>query len=506
MMARNEPGGGVRARGVRRAAFSLAEMMIALVILGLGLLFIASAIPAGVEYTRQTVDLTSAESAAREALETLRGYVRTSTTLIRTGPAIGPARRDAFVRPRVNQAGFPVVLDGQAGAEPFLKVRPLIGMNIDLTPGASNRFVERADEVERLLREGSAFPALLTPLGIAADPAQQNLPGLNTDFLGSLSLNAQPALPSVARVFPLVTVDNGLRVGWGTGGLPGFFDDVFEARPVYDSLQNAGPGDSVLGSETRKAADSRVVWTALYRRVQYQLSGPDLLVGTADDRAGNPSLYEMIVVVCRRPSTTHRFPRQDMDVAFSTPRALQADPNGTDRLIPEPWLVELRVPPPNTYAPSVTWVNGAPDRAITSTTVPPVQRFFLQNASGVTPADGLLPVGSVLIPAVNNVNYNPFDAVSATELFGFIPHSPDGLPIYTVVERPDASTVLVSNESEMYPWYAGPSVGGAWRFLFWVIPPAFTERDGNGQPVFERVSPVLTVRRQVVRVPVISGP
>jgi hypothetical protein len=102
----------------------------------------------------------------------------------------------------------------------------------------------------------------------------------------------------------------------------------------------------------------------------------------------------------------------------------------------------------------------------------------------------------MFVPAVNDhlPSNNPL-----LRRAGFVPHAPDALPIYEVVERPDDTTVIVKNNG-FYPWVAGGLNAQAWPV--WVIPPAFREREPpnmGGQPVYERRSPILAVARRYIR-------
>ena len=111
----------------------------------------------------------------------------------------------------------------------------------------------------------------------------------------------------------------------------------------------------------------------------------------------------------------------------------------------------------------------------------------------------LLPVGSVFIPAFNDARYANLATGSDTRLSGFVPNAPEALPIYEVVDRPDDETVIVENNAH-YPWVASGNPGDTQYWPVWVIPPAFIEREPgpNGQPIYERTSPVLKVIRRVV--------
>lgn len=491
----------------RRLAFSLAEMMIALVILGLGLIFIAAALPVGVEYTRRTAELAQAEAAGQSALDTLQQHVRTARFGVRhqygTFPVASPPRLDMIFRSRQGLAtqGYPLV--PEVNTSPRIKVRPLIAANIDLTPGAlpptGSRGREVPDSGEELLRAIFASPDINFPQHFPPIPlpltANVDLPAVGERLFDN------PTLTAAARVYPPISSD--LR----RGVLP-FIQNAsgekYASTPLRDEFEDATNPVIDLGREARKLLDRRVVWTAFYRRVSYTLPAPNAIYdgavvlpnGQPAVRPGDPLTYEFIVVLCRRQTDNHRFARQDGS-AFPAlvgagspqqPRAMSPGVSGalgSDRLAPEPWLVSFTsLPTPGAGVQFQTlgrdWDPNNPHR----TTL----RFFCTPELG-----SILPVGSVLIPAMNDVG------AAGTQRVGFVPNLPDALPIYEVIDRPDATTVVVRGNG-VYPWLnngVNPR-----EFLFWTIPPAFTDRPNAGsQPVWERRSPILSVVRRVVRLP-----
>jgi len=457
-----------------RSAFSLAELMIAIVILGLGLLFIAAALPVGLSYTRDTLDLAAGEAASEYALDTVEQSLRTSGSLVYTAAGGTEYRLDNLFHPRDNTGNL------EPGHEPLIKVRPLIASNVDATPGVSptREFGDLGEELIRMW------------LGASIDLSEVDY---GPASLRSLFQN--PVLASVARVYPPVSPIAPFRQY-------DFFNDLPNYRMYL--TRNAALPTGVAPPERGKALDRRVVWTAFYRRVSYD-PGPDLTLGNADD-ASDPLLYEVIVVVVRRPSVNHRFPRQDARSPLNIPRAVSADPLGIglDRLAPTPWLVTFDVsvaagvalPLLNEPADYVTILGPPDDRVLQP---PPPTGFFIERPtltfrctlppSGQVGLGALLPVGSIFIPAVNWWNgRGP----------GFVPHAPDALPIYEVVDRPDDTTVIVKNNG-FYPWVNVLGGQTAAHWPVWVIPPAFRERDSTGQPVFERRSPILAVARRYIR-------
>ncbi|RMF72898.1 MAG: type II secretion system protein, partial [Planctomycetota bacterium] len=164
---------------IRRMAFSLAELMIALVILGIGLLFIAAALPVGVEYAKRNVDRAAAEAAGVYAANTIEQYVRTSRLLVDSAYLqfnVTPVpRTDAIFRPRwlppgasVDPLNFVPRVDlsdpdpaNWIDYEPLIKVRPFVMRNISFD-GATRHIVDACENV---------IEAYIATLGISLSAA-----------------------------------------------------------------------------------------------------------------------------------------------------------------------------------------------------------------------------------------------------------------------------------------------------------------------------------------------
>lgn len=544
-------------------AFSLAEMMIALVILGLGLLFIAAALPAGLEYSRSTVDTAAADEAVQHAMETVLQGLRTSRALtsdpsepvVAIGATKPPARaalytvgsarrRDGIFRPRMNlpDATYPLyrpLLRAPAippptispappaaqvpplDYEPKIKVRPLTLGNMAMTSNPP-RGTKIVDDGESLIQLYVQTVAVFVP---PPDwlPEYDLSPG---DSLAGASpwfgLLQNPPFSGVTRVFPPIEPRAPFRP-------EDFFNDAPEYRTfAVRSAADDVSGDLLLDGETigerLKAIERRVGWTAFYRRVAYTARTlHDPSSATVGDEyyyfePADALTYEVIIVVTRRATVNHRFAAQRIDdgavaSTFSDPQAVNpatigsddlSRHRGADRALPTPWLVTFSgartsLPIPNDttapYAYDVTLsrLDTASDRVLNpdpaAFTPPPKLTFVCSPA-----LDGLLPVGSIVIPAANDdYNWAPL-----TRQAGFVPHVPAQLPIYEVIERPDATTVIVKNNG-VYPWVA--PTAGAIDFPVWIIPPSFAERDATGQPVYDRRSPIVSVQRRIVRLP-----
>jgi prepilin-type N-terminal cleavage/methylation domain-containing protein len=465
--------GGLGGRPLR--AFSLAEMMIALAILAIGLLVIGAALPIGVRYTRDSVNIATGQAAAEHALDLIEQNVCLRRTIL--DPNSVPPRpvicEPGLFVPRQSDPADPSYpqLAGEfiPDYEPVIKVRPLFTRSIG-APASGGVWTQDTGfdgvRVESLVR----FALLGNDTGISAQ--EHDPPGQMFVLNGAWM---SWAIPSVATVYPPVTPD------WSPAGTTQYLPDYFLANDVNKYTVWG------VGQETRKVQDSLISWTAFYRRVSYD----DPNTPTIDE--GDPTLYEFIAVAVRRPSLKHRFPLQNAaDGGMST---FGAPTEAT--LAPVPWLVTFDL---NARLPAPP--NGFNDNGV------PLDGDNFPMPLGQTPAtitfsctwavSGLFPVGSIFIPARNDV------APSHPDLFGavpinFGPPAPTTLPIYEVVQRPNDTTVVVRYNGYYPRQGTGTTATPApEQWPVWVIPPAFEELSG-GYPVFPDRSPILAVARRYVR-------
>jgi len=477
-------------RGSVASAFSMPELMIALVILGIGLLFIAAALPVGIEYSRRTVDLSAAEAVGEHALATIETQVRTARKVVHADPInlANVFRVDQIFRPRAGSAATPAAMTLRNDWEPVVKVRPLVTENVGFTaPQRGKRVVEPTEPLVQTFVSG---------LGLGNDYTSNNHLEFDLPFpsMNALSLLESPALPGIARVYPPIEPITTFKpedfLGLPGGNVANY--PTFAPRPTNSGYLSTDIPDR----ERSKAFDRRVAWTAFYRRVSY-----------AD--GSDPLLYEVIVVVTRRPSENHRFAAQDGGAPnwLLEPRAVASNfglPIGGDRLLPSAWLVAF------TEFPSPMLVQGSDYGVLSSASgrflrPPTLGGTFTERSRLAFKCNAevgrLLPVGSVFIPSRNDHDLDGLTTFSATfgrQVYGFTPHQRDTLPIYEVVERPDDETVVVKSNG-VYPWVLGDNEAAAPGWPVWVIPPAFVERDSNGQPIFERQSPIVTIIRKTIR-------
>lgn len=476
-----------------RGAFSLVEMMIALVILAFGLLIIGAALPIGLDYNRKSADLAVGEAVTDFAFEVIQTHVRNGYHSAGIDGTLN-TNDDAYVGELFRPWDRPGNPPGSPNAwEPRIKVRPLVMCNVD----ASTR-KDEVPELWHLFGPGTTStesPESIIakwrdsfPLGAPPPPWYQ--------AIDEADLYVSSSIPTAVRVYPPVTPDRPFNVR-----------DYFAKPPSdpggrYGQRPATWPGSPSLanrGSETSEALNRLVSWVAFYRRATSYQPG-------ADDSA-----YEVIVVAAKRPSPEHRFARQDISGGnnagvFNQPVAVPwPSPNlgqsGPDRVSPTPWLVTFKKLP---LLPTFDTVAG--QRRIDPPITVAAATLDFECTREVA---WLLPPGSIFIPARNEELSSPY--ADGRRLAGFVPHAPQSLPIYEVVERiaprraTDPYVIKVKNNGH-YP-YAEPLSGGypnPDQWPVWVVPPAVTSSRTSppNRQLFDRASPIIGYARRVMRFPV----
>jgi hypothetical protein len=458
-------------------------MMIALVILGFGLLVIGAALPVGLKYERDTIDRTTGQAAAEYALDLIEQNVRLTRDpywdSFETPPGPGVVRHYADVfQPRNDQSALLPAKPGELATEPStsvfpgrlweprIKVRPLLTVNID--PADLTKEPSPADNDTPYAAVANQIQLWFTTYAGTPDRTY-----LERDANPPNNW-AAPTLPSVAAVYPPVPFALPFRTGTGTGGQPGdFFGHEYDR--VWATPAQAAPTQATR----RKILDRQVSWVGFYRRVSYA-------------EGSDPNLYEVIAVATRRPQG-YFFPWYRADTG-----QLEKSP------APVPWLMVFTG---MDQPPAIGWLSinkpapYPPDRVLDPNFHEPPALVFVCSAD-----DGqLLPAGSILIPAVNDnlPSASPTGISPRVQWAGFVPHSPDTLPIYDVIKnerRDDGQWNITVRNNGFYPWAQGGNLG---LWPVWVIPPAFkeTQTDSTGRqaPVCDAKSPILAVSRRVIR-------
>ncbi|MDX2197654.1 MAG: type II secretion system protein [Phycisphaerae bacterium] len=543
--------------GKNRAGFSLAEMMIALVVLGFGLLVIGAALPVGLNYSRQSVDLVAGDQAAEFAVDAIAERIRMKRF---DNPAPGGPRFDDVFRPRnaVLTGSVLSLTEPLPNWEPRIKVRPFLTMVVNPRAAAANlslNAISTNPQLGAFPLEGTIEGRIANWLGVIPPALSATIPGLS--FREYDLGRVLPVLPVCSMVYPPIEVSD----FDGAGNAAQYRPDDFNPGNYHNensfTFVEAGSNTKVntyLDGELKKMTSRRVVFAAFYRRVGYDSPGPDgyrehggpALVGTdltADNRPSDASTYEIIVIAMRKPSDAHRFALYNF-VSGNDIAPQYISPGQTrlfESLTPVPVLAEfLAIPNVASYEPgppsppivpgnlpTVRYVMNSPanDRPVHITSVVPTTLTF----SATVRVGDILPPGSVFIPAVNDdasslletyarYGASPPDASgrAVNRVAGFVPHVPDALPIFEVLERRAVTNaagatigyeIIVKNDG-FYPWIASNLAGvGAGSWPVWIIPQPFTEtrRDpafGNATlPVYENRSHILSVSRRIVTLP-----
>ncbi len=507
----------------RRTAFSLAEMMIALAILAFGLLVIGASLPIGLRYNQESFDLNAGEAAA----EHMQAIVATQTRLVGVEPGIREPDNPDYTGRRYGDVARPR----------WARIDPLS------PPLNAGRVIWHYEPIIKV----RPFPAQLFNARAGANPAGPFEPGVDPGRLLLRSIDLQ------INGWGARTVQ-----GWGTA-LDGLEFDLARTSPVFSALSTVYPPvsrtlpytiedfrsapaytPSTVGpTEMRKVRETGVVTVSFYRRVSYDFPErnrtrpspfdpdrpatirPELFVN--DDlcrkamRRTDASLYEVITVSIRVPGPDYAFPAYDpTDQSYM----------GIDTQVPMPLLVEFanfdpaQWPPP-AIVPSDTLftVPFNLDREVQIPNAADSRPTITFQASGGVAQ--FLPPGSIFIPAVNDeaptfwnnttitAGQHPSPLFNLGRRAGLVPHSPESLPIYKVVDRVPNGTnfdIVVENQG-IYPWVFGANQSINWsNWPVWVIPPAFKERAGNGTPIFEDRSTILSVARRTIRLPEVETP
>ena len=501
-------GGGARAGAAAARAFSLAELMIALGILGIGLLIIAAALPVGMQKTRDTAEQALGDAATSYALDVVAARLRLPKDA-ELRPFLAPMR-DSIVRPRFSpgQTGEGTLAKEQGSSgrdwEPWIKVRPLVTQNLAHTASGSESAGTPIESVGELI-EGQVVAAIRRtsfPIAWATDAREVFVPGMLYPVQNGW---LPPALSVLETVYPAVAPDP-VRVGSRDMRFTPavYFESAQTPYQRHELRTRATTPAALRGSEAEKALVRRVSWVTFYRRM-----------ANKHDATGTSSsnVYEFVAVAVARPSERHRFARPVPPAGSWAPYDPQA-PRFDSRtsLVPVPFLVTFK---------EFDWLRGGaalsssvdyltdttdPRRSLNPTFSRPTLRFQCSDRVGM-----LLTKGSILIPATNDDALSGLTGtVVQRRRSGFVPHAPDTLPIYTVSEviagsGNDDWTVVVEGNG-FYPWVSDsvPANQRGRYWPVWVIPPSFTEFSGTGNnatPVFERRSPIISVARRVIALP-----
>lgn len=563
------------------AGFSLAELLIAMAILGFGLLVIGAALPIGLRYTRETTELAQGEAATQYGMQVIESWIRRSLGV----------DRDGFIRPRVVRAAVDTPSDTDVNTmnkRGQFDQKAIAGQLLDRASPRREIQVSMPESMELYRR--LAFESRVKVLPFIVRQVDRTIDSGELETKATYSTSKKPPKKD-GPFFDSEHLYDQLSTWWPLSGNPKFDWSIggagditartallFDTRwmpPALSSSQLVYPPVSLARSKDltptyfftqsntdrlelsqsdvdKMVSDRQVVWTAFYRPILSRATGwssvadpndslqPTKFIGRTGDERRESGWYEVIVVACRLPSKAHRFPVQDPQLSFGDGGNQRQYTPARTTLAPTPWLVEFDELPlleggkPDPADSSVDYVEQDLDDPATWDR--PLKATFSEQRTltfKVSEENSpLFRVGSIFIPALNDdvpVGLNRpwsktrhahiagqkqyYDPQGDPRYFGFwqermnnrasgfVPHSPDSTPIYEVIERPDEKTVVVKSNG-YYPWVNLSRISknvATQYWPVWVLPPTIEAEGDDGEPVFDRKSPILAVTRRVMQ-------
>jgi len=349
-----------RPRQCPRYGFSLVELMIATVILGIGLVMVATIFPVAVDQTREAVQMSIVQAVADSAEQTLR---------LRMGAVTGtvPIDQDSSClpgdRPHTSDTTEGTLV---TGANQSSISQPTMPSNYDANPsnGDGNPAtiydwekvpsqhpccfrIIRACNMVHLPRDENNIEYLTptAPNGSLYDPRTEMMlegyvggyvvPGVPSQFRNLLTPAVGVASPAYADANPKVSPHwIGLVVGGRAGTFPriDLLDRVYppvSPRLPHRPLANASSDGYPRHADLMEASTRRYCWVAL--------GAPGL--GSAGPE-GRP--YELRILVMYRGEMTARYASQSGGFG-QTDRHTEPKPLTAveDTLFPRPWLVRF---------------------------------------------------------------------------------------------------------------------------------------------------------------------
>ena len=312
--------------GARRRGFSLVEIMIAIVILGLGLVMVASMFPVAWKRARQLSEHTVRNAVVESAHTTVASLARVGSSQFLEGPAPSFAGDLVFNPDVKGDYGTGSVL---ALADTRVHLLHLENVQLPAPGGGSSQWRLIGEEPYKLELAGA------TGSGIQYSPETPEEYLERTFFYPRVRFHQRLYPPLPARV-------NVSSSGTFTPGNPA-------QDPHWDEL----------------LAECGYCWAAFHRlriepggppfgpRMDPPFSVPTLTaeeVEVAAEAVDETRFYDMYYVTLRRPQASHRYAQQnvttapdlfDVDAPFVTPEALGPD---FDCVLPVPWRVQVYFP------------------------------------------------------------------------------------------------------------------------------------------------------------------
>lgn len=451
-----------------QSAFSLLELMIAIVILGLGLIMVATMYPVAWMRARDLSEFTSHQSATEAAHALVQTLARANDGAGSPPPLAGSFAGDLVYDQSATWGGAKIV------ATPNTRVHAFYLENLTVAP---RRFVPDRLEPWRTPQQRSPeYP----PWYLASD--QQNQTGgetmLNPSYLLALDTICDQK-NDCDNLFLSAQIQFGSRLYPPLGPR----DDV-EANGKFS-------GDDLKWDE---ALDStRFAWAAFHRLLEPDFSA---LVGnfalSDEDTIEDERLYEqdrvfqMYYVTLRRPQATLRYARQDPDPDKIpnpgqreipvTPAAL--DPE-LDVILPEPWRVQVYFPKAQIKPQADS--TGIPTEIEVNTANAPTAGFVVD----------MFQVGTQFIDEQNGAIYRVIKRrIQTQKTGGSTEEAYLTLDREVVIEDLDDGAYPDGPDGKLDMWVDySETLRTVWVFP----PPVESERTRHGAPIFMGKQPVVDV-------------
>lgn len=476
--------------GASGSGFSLVELMIATVILGIGLVMVATIFPVAVDQTREAVQMSIAQSVAKSAEQVLRLRMRTATGTTGTAalnsshlPGDRPHESDSPVGTSVTDATPSSIAEPTTPSSYDVDPTRLGWQKVPSKHPRCFRAIRCCNMVHAPMDQnniGYLTPA--TPGEPLYDPRTEvmlegfiggaGLPGIISEFRYFLAPVVSPANPAFADTNPNVSPH---WIGLAASGRAGTFpridivDRVFprvEPRRPLEPLDNDSSNDYPRYNDIVETSTRRYCWVALGAPAEGS-AGPE----------GRP--YQLRIVVMYRGELTSRYGSQSAmfssQYRHTRPTPLTA---AEDTLFPRPWLVKFddgsaaTFPDTNyTAAP----VKTSPGTALAAGTI-----ICHRNVGD------LLPPGAIFVD---------FELGKSHTVLQNIPYAPNPIDYRQLLVTPNPDLLVPDAYAGSLPPLDGMQY---WYPDFpdyaWVVPPPIV-RTGSGATgyYFEGNCPVLAV-------------
>ena len=443
-----------------RSGFSLVELMIAIVILGLGLVMVATMFPVGWGRARDLGEFTQQQSITPAADNLARALLHSP----------GPSNPTQPTAVAMSFAGDLLYSEQITGTAPPMARGPVARFP---TVWPSDTWVH-ALNMENIRVENPAF--------VAEDPWQIELaldpkdPGLNLDPSVIATSYMNPQIAAYQRLHPPLRQRRNIT-------------------PIASLATRTAPPTATFSGDddnwANRVATRRFAWAIFHRQ-------PETLDPTPG-RAAADRVIDMYYVTLRRPQSTNRYARQDptaglpdpYDITIPpvVPGALDAD---EDVMLPVAWRVQIELP--------VSIVRRFDSTgASTATNIPSVVQVPPEAFSGPAAAKRMLvtmfPRGTKFIDEIAGEVYT----VARLRV-----EEPLGEKAFLTLDREIVlEDIDLGQNDPRCPGVCAPGVLDANELVrsVWVYPPPVQEREpGQPYPLFAGSTPVVDIDVQTITV------